>query len=209
MVSRRPAIIARLVRTPRPSRNAKPIATRTEMRFLMSDQRAQQIHRRDDALDHFPALVVDDDQAAEPKMEKQLGRLGERRVGLDTARRGAHDVAHERTAPPRRADRARRADGETGASRAAASRPALSACPAGPRPSRPYGSSAGPLAGRGGGRLRGRPPTAVRMARPGCRSTVHYRVLSPSARAPPPALRRTPSVRFLLQARRWRGCGPA
>src|SRR5437773_1647200 len=84
MVSRRPAIIARLVRTPRPSRNAKPIATRTEMRFLMSDQRAQQIHRRDDALDHFPALVVDDDQAAEPKMEKQLGRLGERRVGLDT-----------------------------------------------------------------------------------------------------------------------------
>src|SRR5438445_10634027 len=39
MVSRRPAIIARLVRTPRPSRNAKPIATRTEMRFLMSDQR--------------------------------------------------------------------------------------------------------------------------------------------------------------------------
>src|SRR5439155_15628514 len=157
MVSRRPAIIARLVRTPRPSRNAKPIATRTEMRFLMSDQRAQQIHRRDDALVHFPALVVDDDQAA---------------------RRGAHDVAHERTAPPRRADRARRADGETGASRAAASRPALSARPAGPRP---YGSSAGPLAGRGGGRLRGRPPTAVRMARPGCPSTVQYRVISPSA----------------------------
>src|SRR5437660_6215806 len=104
MVSRRPAIMARLVSTPRPRRNAKPIATRTEMRFLMSDQR-------------------------------------------DTAGGGAHDVAHERTAPPRRADRARRADGETGA--------------------RPYGSSAGPLDGRSGGRLRGRPPTAVRMARPG------------------------------------------
>src|SRR5262245_55355059 len=99
MVSRMPATMARLVRTPRPSRRPKPRATRAEIRRLMVDAMSALTDHRPTGCGPRPNQDIAAPDARAMPLCGDPGSAGDVREAPPSWRHKVRELTQKRTAP--------------------------------------------------------------------------------------------------------------